>query len=146
MLWLEVAGMRVKNVTPASLQRTHNPYYGVREGSAVLAFWLNGFNFVGQSTRCEYWWVQLAGLSLNLCAALFDVTFDWLLWLWMLPMLSLTVRRYRDAGVWWPLALMLRVWLYRLQSDSMTGVVVGVMLLVGSTDWLICSLPSHVTG
>lgn len=144
ILWLEVVGMHLEVATPAIFKRTHNWYYGVRGGDAVMALWLNGFNFNGYSTRCEYWWVQLAGLFMNLSMSLFDFSFGWLAWLWALPMLSLTVRRYRDAGVWWPLAMGLRVWLYRLQSEPMTLMIAGVMLLVVGTNWVICSLPSQM--
>lgn len=143
-LLLEVMGMHLEIAAPAIFKRTHNWYYGVREGEAVVALWLNGFNFNGCSTRCEYWWVQLAGLCMNLSLSVFDLSLGWLAWLWTLPMLSLTVRRYRDAGVWWPLAMGMRVWLYRLQSEPMTLMVAGGMLLVMSANWVICCLPSQV--
>ncbi|WP_164509852.1 DUF805 domain-containing protein [Lacticaseibacillus porcinae] len=136
--------MHLEITTPAIYKRTHNRYYGVREAAAVMALWANGFNFNGCSTRCEYWWVQLAGLGVQLTLSLFDLALGWFAWLWTLPMLSLTVRRYRDAGVWWPLAMVLRVWLSRLQCESMTMPVVIMTVVVIGVNWGICSLPSRL--
>ncbi|MFD1440061.1 DUF805 domain-containing protein [Lacticaseibacillus hegangensis] len=109
-----------------------NRYYRATGVSTLKALFSNYLNFRGRSSRAEYWWVYLFGLSFALIAAiglpvalaallglqgltikqwlfslggwlvlllvLFVITFT----LIMIPLVTLVLRRYRDAGLpWW---------------------------------------------
>lgn len=75
---------------------------------AVRSAFRNYFNFRGEATRVEYWYFQIFFVIGGL---VFIIVFTDLLWLWglvtIVPSISLTVRRLRDAGLHWVLTLLL---------------------------------------
>jgi uncharacterized membrane protein YhaH (DUF805 family) len=90
--------------------------------------WQRSFDYIGRSTRPEYWWFYLANLIVAVVlAVLSGVTdlFAKLLNLYaiasVVPTLSLTVRRLRDSGKPWP-------WIF-----------IGLVPLIGGI-WLIILL------
>lgn len=75
---------------------------------ANIWFWKRGLNWVGRSTRAEYWWSVL-GLSLEILLLGFvcgmfmneermETVFNILNIIIFIPMLTLTIRRIHDTG------------------------------------------------
>ena len=71
--------------------------------------WQRSFDYTGRSTRPEYWWFYLAYLLVAVLLAVLSGLSDLVAKLFSLyalasivPSLSLTVRRLRDAGKAWP--------------------------------------------
>lgn len=77
---------------------------------SVRAAFRNYFNFSGTATRPEYWYFQLFFVLGGLLFISFFLEF---LWIWglitIIPAVSLTVRRFREAGIHWVLAFLLFV-------------------------------------
>ena len=74
--------------------------------SAIASFWRRYFDFVGRSTRAEFWFGYLFAYIVNFCFAYFiggtvSLVVSAILFI---PVLALSVRRFRDAGI--------SVWLY----------------------------------
>jgi len=76
---------------------------------AFLSGWKRSFDYVGRSSRPEFWWFVLANFIVSLILALlsgFADVFGKLLIVYAIaqifPHLSLTIRRLRDAGKPWP--------------------------------------------
>jgi uncharacterized membrane protein YhaH (DUF805 family) len=91
--------------TAATFQPT-NP--GVGFGQAISLAFKNYANFEGVAGRGEYWWFVLFAALMGLVTAVLDgfagsVGIIGLLWglATLLPQLSLSVRRLRDAGHSW---------------------------------------------
>jgi uncharacterized membrane protein YhaH (DUF805 family) len=89
----------------ATFQPT-NP--GVGFGQAISLAFKNYVNFEGVAGRGEYWWFALFGFLVGLGTAILDgfagsAGIFGLLWglATLLPQLSLSVRRLRDAGHSW---------------------------------------------
>ena len=93
----------VRNTAPATTTTTRRPM--IDPVMAVKRFFTGYFDFMGRSTRSEFWF----GL-------LFVVIVDWIFWkafagkfftiilaVLFSPLLALFTRRFRDAGVsvWW---------------------------------------------
>jgi uncharacterized membrane protein YhaH (DUF805 family) len=75
-------------------------------GTAITNFWTGYFDFMGRASRSEFWYGILFVFILNWL-------FTWLVGgivativsaVLFIPTMALSVRRFRDAGVW--------VWLY----------------------------------
>ncbi len=74
--------------------------------AAIRDFWRRYFDFVGRSTRAEFWFGILFAFLVNWCFAYFvggtiSLVVSAILFI---PIMALSVRRFRDAGV--------SVWLY----------------------------------
>ena len=74
--------------------------------SAIKKFWRGYFDFVSRSTRAEFWFGMLFAFLVNWCFAYFipgtvSLIVSAILFI---PIMSLSVRRFRDAGI--------SVWLY----------------------------------
>lgn len=68
---------------------------------AVKNFWIGYFDFRGRATRREYWYAWLFVFLLNVVAGLFlpGIINSILDAISFLPIVMVSVRRYRDAGV-----------------------------------------------
>ena len=74
--------------------------------SAIAGFWRRYFDFIGRSTRAEFWFGYLFAYIVNFCFAYFiggtvSLVVSAILFI---PVMALSVRRFRDAGI--------SVWLY----------------------------------
>ncbi|MBO7560041.1 MAG: DUF805 domain-containing protein [Alphaproteobacteria bacterium] len=75
--------------------------------SAIASFWRRYFDFVGRSTRAEFWFGILFAFLVNWVFAYFfpGTTVSLIVSaILFIPIMSLSVRRFRDAGI--------SVWLY----------------------------------
>ena len=109
---------------------------------AYRLFWKNYFNFTAVGSRTEYWWTFLwnwvirlalliwgeveavqsgAGLGLHLTPGI--VLFLLYSLIALIPSVSLTVRRYRDAAVssWWVIATYLLPYVLKLLTHYFYG-------------------------
>ena len=64
---------------------------------AYLDFWRRAFDFAGRSDRPDYWWAIFANMLITILSLIFLLTVgeD------AAPLLSLSIRRLRDAGYHW---------------------------------------------
>jgi uncharacterized membrane protein YhaH (DUF805 family) len=92
---------------------------------AFVSAWNRSFDYTGRSRRGDYWYFALANLILSIVLLLLSnlsTFFGWIYSIWsvatIIPGLSLSVRRLRDAGKHW-------AWLF-----------IGLIPLVGAI-WLI---------
>lgn len=76
-------------------------------GTAIGRFFAKYFNFMGRSSRSEFWFAQLFLLIVGFGISLFVLVpelYGVLYVMWSLaiffPTLSLYTRRFRDAGIW----------------------------------------------
>ena len=74
--------------------------------TALANFWRKYFDFVGRATRSEFWFGYLFAFLVNWCFAYFvggtiSLVVSAILFI---PVMALSVRRFRDAGI--------SVWLY----------------------------------
>jgi uncharacterized membrane protein YhaH (DUF805 family) len=78
----------------------------VNFSTAVTNFWTHYFDFTGRASRSEFWFGMLFVLIANyLFMAMFGTLIATIVSaILFIPTLSLSTRRFRDAGVW--------VWLY----------------------------------
>lgn len=90
--------------TKKTSRRTSSSMVGF--GTAITNFWTGYFDFMGRASRSEFWYGILFVFILN-------CLFTWLVGgivativsaVLFIPTMALSVRRFRDAGVW--------VWLY----------------------------------
>lgn len=161
---------------PQTATTMHNRYYAAGGFGAIVAFFANFVNFGGRSTRREYWWwtlwyslFSIAMLIGVFVAVIFSVTLHlntktlsgaplWsvlgvllaylvLMLVLFVPSLSLTIRRYRDAGFpWWLYVIQLMVnvaasvW---AQQDNL--IALGVEILVGLSVWVLCIFPTKTS-
>jgi len=90
---------RPVSVTPANRSM-------VGFGTAISNFWNKYFDFTGRATRAEFWFGLLFVFIMNFLFARFigGVVATVVSVILFIPMLSLTIRRFRDAGI--------SVWLY----------------------------------
>lgn len=83
---------------------------GMTFTDAVRSAFRNYFNFRDTATRVEYWYFQIFFIIGGLMVI---VIFVDLLWIWglatIIPSISLTVRRFREAGLHWLLAFLLLI-------------------------------------
>ncbi len=75
---------------------------------AFLSGWKRAFDYVGRSSRPEFWWFVLANVIVSLVLAVLSNSVNQLTFLYVLysfavivPSIPLTVRRLRDAGKGW---------------------------------------------
>jgi uncharacterized membrane protein YhaH (DUF805 family) len=130
---------------------------------AFKAFWKNYFNFTDTSTRSEYWWVTFINTFMFLIlivafgglgsfqgakgfttgAIIGLVIYIVYGILSLIPTISLTVRRYRDAGVnpWWLILTWLVPFLLKTTSNGLVGKI-GLILFI--INILILILPSKL--
>lgn len=75
-------------------------------GTAITNFWTRYFDFMGRSSRAEFWFGILFVFIVNwLCALLFGgIIATVVSAILFIPTMSLSIRRFRDAGI--------SVWLY----------------------------------
>ena len=76
--------------------------------TAIVNFWRKYFDFVGRATRSEFWFGYLFAFIVNFCFAKFigGTTSLVVSAILFIPIMSLSIRRFRDAGI--------SVWLYIL--------------------------------
>ena len=55
----------MKHLDDALVRKNRNPYYGVGGFRAIKAFFANYVNFVGKSSRREFWWTTLFEIFLG---------------------------------------------------------------------------------
>ncbi len=101
---------------------------------AFLSGWQRSFDYEGRSNRPDFWWFYLADAIVLVVLLLLGLANDLLMKLYGLyavaqifPILSLTVRRLRDAGKAWP-------WIF-----------IGFVPLIGGI-WLIVLLAQPSVG
>ncbi len=90
--------------TRKASRRTSSSMIGF--GTAITNFWTGYFDFMGRATRAEFWFGILFVFIVNW---LFAVLFGGIVAtiasaVLFIPTMALSVRRFRDAGIW--------VWLY----------------------------------
>lgn len=97
--------------------------------TAFTSAWEKSFDFSGRSTRGDYWWFTLANIIVTVgvnIASLLGRFFYALAVIYMIaaivPSLSLTIRRLRDAGKHW-------AWLF-VAAVPVIGSVWFIWLLV----------------
>ena len=75
-------------------------------GTAITNFWTGYFDFMGRASRAEFWFGILFVFIVNwLFAALFGgIVATIASAVLFIPTMALSVRRFRDAGIW--------IWLY----------------------------------
>lgn len=82
---------------------------------AIKNFWTRYFDFMGRSTRSEFWFGVLFAIIVNMLFARFvgGIVSTVVSAVLFIPLMALTVRRFRDAGisVWWYLIPALLVYL-----------------------------------
>lgn len=76
--------------------------------NAFQSAWKRSFDYTGRSNRGDYWWFALANILINfvlLGLSQFSNFIGWIYSIWIVativPSLSLTIRRLRDAGKHW---------------------------------------------
>lgn len=108
---------RSPSVTPANRSM-------VGFGTAISNFWNKYFDFTGRSTRAEFWFGLLFVVVVNWIFARFigGVVTTVVSALLFIPMLSLSIRRFRDAGV--------SVWLYIIPT-----LLIYVLPIVRGAAW-----------
>ena len=97
--------------------------------SAFTSAWQRSFDYTGRSDRGDYWWFALANIIISvvlLIASSISTFFGWIYSIWIVativPSLSLTVRRLRDAGKHW-------AWIF-IQLIPLVGLIWIIYLLV----------------
>ena len=97
--------------------------------SAFSSAWKRSFDYSGRSDRGDYWWFVLANAIISvvlLLASNISNFFGWIYSIWtvatIVPSLSLTVRRLRDAGKHW-------AWMF-IQLIPLVGLIWIIYLLV----------------
>ena len=97
--------------------------------SAFSSAWQRSFDYTGRSDRGDYWWFVLANIIISvvlLIASNISTFFGWIYSIWtvatIVPSLSLTVRRLRDAGKHW-------AWMF-IQLIPLVGFIWIIYLLV----------------
>jgi uncharacterized membrane protein YhaH (DUF805 family) len=100
--------------------------------SAFSSAWQRSFDYTGRSDRGAYWWFVLANVIISvvlLIASNISTFFGWIYSIWtvatIVPSLSLTVRRLRDAGKHW-------AWMF-IQLIPLVGFIWIIYLLVQPT-------------
>ena len=100
--------------------------------SAFSSAWQRSFDYTGRSDRGAYWWFVLANVIISvvlLIASNISNFFGWIYSIWtvatIVPSLSLTVRRLRDAGKHW-------AWMF-IQLIPLVGFIWIIYLLVQPT-------------
>jgi len=105
----------VRNTAPATTT-TRRPM--IDPVMAVKRFFTGYFDFMGRSTRSEFWFGVLFAVIVNMLFTHFvgGIVATIVSALLFIPMMALTVRRFRDAGVsvWWYLIPMLLIYLIPL--------------------------------
>ena len=111
-------------------------------GTAITNFWTGYFDFMGRASRSEFWFGILFVFIVNW---LFAVLFGGIIAtiasaVLFIPTMALSVRRFRDAGIWvWlyiiPMLIIyvvpiLRgaVWYHMMSVNSITSGMVGYSL------------------
>ena len=76
--------------------------------NAYKSLWTRAFDFQGRSTRGDYWWAALAStiivlilIALLSAAEEFAALYTLYVFAALIPNLSLSIRRVRDAGKGW---------------------------------------------
>ena len=97
--------------------------------SAFSSAWKRSFDYTGRSDRGDYWWFVLANVIISVVLLLtsnISNFFGWIYSVWtvatIVPSLSLTVRRLRDAGKHW-------AWMF-IQLIPLVGLIWIIYLLV----------------
>jgi uncharacterized membrane protein YhaH (DUF805 family) len=97
--------------------------------SAFSSAWKRSFDYTGRSDRGDYWWFVLANVIISVVLLLtsnISNFFGWIYSIWtvatIVPSLSLTVRRLRDAGKHW-------AWMF-IQLIPLVGLIWITYLLV----------------
>ena len=97
--------------------------------NAFSSAWQRSFDYTGRSDRGAYWWFVLANVIISvvlLIASNISNFFGWIYSIWtvatIVPSLSLTVRRLRDAGKHW-------AWMF-IQLIPLVGFIWIIYLLV----------------
>ena len=97
--------------------------------SAFSSAWQRSFDYTGRSDRGDYWWFVLANIIISvvlLIASNISTFFGWIYSIWIVativPSLSLTVRRLRDAGKHW-------AWIF-IQLIPLVGFIWIIYLMV----------------
>lgn len=72
--------------------------------NAYIEFWLRATDFKSKTTRSDWWWVQLANLTISICTIpIFSRTFGFNVYgiICILPQIAIDIRRLRDFGKDW---------------------------------------------
>ena len=106
--------------------------------SAFTSAWTRSFDYKGRSDRGDYWWFVLANVIISVVLLLLSnasTFFGWIYSLWaiatIVPSISLSVRRLRDAGKAWQwifvsLFPILSLWLLYLHTLPSTPLLGGL--------------------
>ncbi len=106
----------VRDTAPATTASISRPM--IDPVMAVKRFWTGFFDFMGRSTRSEFWFGLLFVVIVNWLFGHFvgGIVATIVNAILFIPMMALTVRRFRDAGisVWWYLIPVLLIYLIPL--------------------------------
>jgi len=93
-------------------------------GTAISNFWNKYFDFTGRATRAEFWFGLLFVFIINWLFAMFvgGIVTSVVSVILFIPMMSLAIRRFRDAGI--------SVWLYIIPT-----LLIYVIPLVRGAAW-----------
>lgn len=107
---------------PVSITPANNSMIGF--GTAITNFWNKYFDFTGRATRAEFWFGLLFVFVINWLFAMFvgGMVTKVVGVVLFIPMMSLAIRRFRDAGV--------SVWLYIIPT-----LLIYVIPLVRGVAW-----------
>lgn len=76
-------------------------------GEAIKLYFVNYVNFTGRSTRSEYWWVVLFNILVSIVLAFIPYVGYVISLAFIIPSLSLSIRRLHDIGKSWVWYLMI---------------------------------------
>lgn len=85
--------------TAAPVGEPHHGY--VNFGQAIQLYWTNIVNFKGRASKSEFWWGYLFGWTASLVVGFIPYVGTFLGLAFMLPNVSLMVRRFHDLSIPW---------------------------------------------
>ena len=102
--------------------------------SAVKKFWLGYFNFMGRSTRSEFWFGILFAIIVDILFMIFvgGIISRIVSLALVIPSMALITRRFRDAGI--------SIWLYLIPALALYLVPV-----IAGASWYQASVGGNVT-
>ena len=101
--------------------------------NAFTSAWKRSFDYTGRSDRGDYWWFVLANVIVSIVLLLLSnasTFFGWIYTLWaiatIVPSISLSVRRLRDAGKDWQwifvsITIIGTLWLFYIHTLPSAG-------------------------
>lgn len=95
-------------------------------GEAIKLYFVNYINFTGRSTRSEYWWIVLFNILMSIAAAFIPYAGYVIALVFIIPSLSLSIRRLHDIGKSW-------VW-YLMEFIPFVGFIILIVYFCKESD------------